>query len=642
MADLDASVVVISSSASASSAPSTPEREARESGSKSASGRGNADANADGKLDDEDEPKHLVLVAKGKRREEYRFVIAGTGVVLGRGKLLPERGPADKKLTIPDPEVSRKHLRLWVADAAEVSGEKEAKKDESTDTAPRWQAEDLGSLNGSTLNGREFSQKDSPQTVRVGDILGVGSWTFVIDKCGCKTCSEGGTSPAPETQPQAPRLDRCLACAQDFSGKSLAAQNAHLKSCLAANPSSENRAQDANVQATARKRRIPSGGRAPREKRVYPPGSTATRPSTARKQVKPLLLTGSLPSSMIDVRRRLDLVDARIHELQMYRSRLADYLVEAQALQDALQDSGSDTAAESNESAEAQPADVSIVAALSRPLPNLVLSPSSSSSFSPSCSPVPNVHRPAPGASHLDTLPATTGAETMRKAPGKSRVSMVVLDDDDEDNDEEEEEEEGEGMDQEKKTDSRTSASLWTVTSQCASTAGGPSPTRFRTSLLSAVAKSPRACGPAFLPSSTSSSSLSDLELATIPSGDLRRALKEAGVPMATSRKDMESEVRQVLERAKNVSNVSAATDATVSQANLEGLTGAAREQALNLAICQAISQSLRNERLYENMLMNKCVHLSAVQAALKESGITVARARLAHFLDHHGVIFKQ
>mmetsp|Transcript_11112 Transcript_11112/g.21711 ORF Transcript_11112/g.21711 Transcript_11112/m.21711 type:complete len:321 (-) Transcript_11112:3204-4166(-) len=133
---------------------------------------------------------------------------------------------------------------------------------------------------------------------------------------------------------------------------SLEHQNQHMYACMENNKVIDNLALHTDAPKTARKRRTPSGGKAARESLLATSTVLSVQKTTIRKgaskQIKPLLLSSSIPQSVAEVSKRMDLVDARIHELQAYRLKLAAYLTDAQTLQDALLDSGSDTAMESD------------------------------------------------------------------------------------------------------------------------------------------------------------------------------------------------------------------------------------------------------------------------------------------------------
>uniref|UniRef100_A0A7S2S6P4 Structure-specific endonuclease subunit SLX4 n=1 Tax=Mucochytrium quahogii TaxID=96639 RepID=A0A7S2S6P4_9STRA len=65
------------------------------------------------------------------------------------------------------------------------------------------------------------------------------------------------------------------------------------------------------------------------------------------------------------------------------------------------------------------------------------------------------------------------------------------------------------------------------------------------------------------------------------------------------------------------------------------------KQDALNVAVCEAITKTLANEALYEDILLHKCVDLDSVQATLRETGVKVGRKKLATILDSHGVTYK-
>jgi len=65
------------------------------------------------------------------------------------------------------------------------------------------------------------------------------------------------------------------------------------------------------------------------------------------------------------------------------------------------------------------------------------------------------------------------------------------------------------------------------------------------------------------------------------------------------------------------------------------------KQQKQDFEICHALTRTLSNEKLYEDILMNKTILLSNVKESLKKSGVNVSKTKLTRFLNNHGVTFK-
>lgn len=96
-----------------------------------------------------DLPTALLLVVAGQARGSV-IVVGALPAVLGRSE--------DADLTIADETVSRRHIEL-------------------RGTRTKLEIEDLGSSNGTTLNGNDIV---GAITLHEGDLVGVGSATFLV------------------------------------------------------------------------------------------------------------------------------------------------------------------------------------------------------------------------------------------------------------------------------------------------------------------------------------------------------------------------------------------------------------------------------------------------------------------------------
>jgi len=65
-------------------------------------------------------------------------------------------------------------------------------------------------------------------------------------------------------------------------------------------------------------------------------------------------------------------------------------------------------------------------------------------------------------------------------------------------------------------------------------------------------------------------------------------------------------------------------------------------QQSTSMAICEAIKNIFQNEAMYEDILMQKCVNLNAIQKSLVDADVKVSKKNLMSFLDSHGVVYRQ
>ena len=100
----------------------------------------------------------MILVGKGPQGETLRIKIDGTAVARSEGGQIIGRSSADAKYVIAVDSVSRHHARLKV-DGGELT------------------IEDLGSMNGTTLDGEKLV-KGQPRAVRRGARIGLGDVEF--------------------------------------------------------------------------------------------------------------------------------------------------------------------------------------------------------------------------------------------------------------------------------------------------------------------------------------------------------------------------------------------------------------------------------------------------------------------------------
>ncbi|HEX8410711.1 MAG TPA: FHA domain-containing protein [Thermoanaerobaculia bacterium] len=89
-------------------------------------------------------------------KARYRVIVRGVEISLAAGENLIGRKP-EASIFIDDASVSREHARIAVGDGATI--------------------EDLGSKNGTFLNGRRVS---APEPLRNRDVIGAGTVTFTF------------------------------------------------------------------------------------------------------------------------------------------------------------------------------------------------------------------------------------------------------------------------------------------------------------------------------------------------------------------------------------------------------------------------------------------------------------------------------
>jgi len=342
---------------------------------------------------------------------------------------------------------------------------------------------------------------------------------------------------------------------------------------------------------------------------------TADKPQTKKRARQTKLVCPDIPSNISVAKKRLKLVEERIAEMSVYRDRLQSFVTQAENLAQVVESNPT-----SSELADA-------VFGRHLDSPNKASAASSST-----CSSSGVVENTCASTLNLGTVPGRRRS-VLSVASSSEGSSVGVIEDTS--NLERALSPKTEmvgtraGGTQPTSESSSPSQSprLWRATCDSSKTCNVPTAT-FYTSVFREIAKETEENSKA-LPSMPAFRNMSESELSEL--------MQESGMERGT-KAYMEGELRR-LWLATHQEHTSDSVNSKETAHGAQALAENELEQ--NVAICKAITSTMRNEQLYENILMSKCLNISDIQAAVKSEGVSVSLQKLGSFLDAHCVTYK-